>query len=134
MKKNIFSGSPVRLDTWLNARDPSLSRARWQELIKSGHVLVNGRIRKPHYLLREQDVVESEIPPAVPVGIRPEAIPLHVLFEDSDILVLNKPAGLVVHPAPGHDAQDGLAAGNFKFVLHGEKLQGGWALVRLIAA
>ncbi len=104
MKKNIFSGVPVRLDIWLNAQQPSLSRARWQELIKSGHVLVNGRIRKPHYRLHDQDVVESDVPPAVPVEILPEAIPLDILFEDADILVLNKPAGLVVHPAPGHDS------------------------------
>jgi 23S rRNA pseudouridine1911/1915/1917 synthase len=91
-----------RLDVWLGSRKPELSRARWQELIKSGHVRVNGQIKKPHYDLRENDVVETEIPPAEPTEIVAQDIPLNILFEDSDVLVLNKPAGLVVHPAPGH--------------------------------
>ncbi len=92
----------ARLDAWLGSRKPELSRARWQELIKAGHVRVNGQPKKPHYELRENDVVDYEIPPAAPTELVAQDIPLNILFEDSDILVLNKPPGLVVHPAPGH--------------------------------
>jgi len=93
-----------RLDAWLGSRKPDLSRARWQELIKTGHVRVNGQIKKPHYELRANDVVETEIPPPEPTELVAQDIPLNILFEDADILVLNKPAGLVVHPAPGHSS------------------------------
>jgi 23S rRNA pseudouridine1911/1915/1917 synthase len=92
----------ARLDVWLGSRKPDLSRARWQELIKTGHVRVNGQARKPHYEIRENDVVDYEIPPPEPTELVAQDIPLDILFEDSDILVLNKPPGLVVHPAPGH--------------------------------
>lgn len=92
-----------RLDIWLHARIPAHSRARWQELIKSGRVRVNGAERKTRYLLREGDVIEFEIPPPRPVELVPEDKPLDILYEDTDLLVLNKPPGLVVHPAPGHN-------------------------------
>jgi 23S rRNA pseudouridine1911/1915/1917 synthase len=91
-----------RLDIWLGSRKPELSRARWQELIRAEHVKVNGQIKKPHYELRANDVIDYEIPPPEPTEIVAQDIPLKILFEDADILVLNKPAGLVVHPAPGH--------------------------------
>jgi 23S rRNA pseudouridine1911/1915/1917 synthase len=94
----------TRLDVWLGSRKPELSRARWQELIKSGHVRVNGQAKKPHYELRPNDLVETEIPPPEPTELLAQDIPLNILFEDADILVLNKPAGLVVHPAPGHSS------------------------------
>lgn len=94
----------ARLDIWLGSHKPDLSRARWQELIKAEHVRVNGQARKPHYELRANDVVETEIPPPEPTELVAQDIPLNILFEDTDILVLNKPAGLVVHPAPGHSS------------------------------
>ncbi len=100
----LFSGSPARLDAWLAAQVPSLSRARWQELIRDGQVLVNGRQAKPSQKLHEGDRVEYAVPPPRPAAIEAEDLPLDVLFEDRDILVVNKPAGLVVHPAPGHDS------------------------------
>ena len=99
-----YAGPPVRLDIWRGSRKPDLSRARWQELIKAGHVRVNGQIKKPHYELREDDLVDFEIPPPQPTELVAQDIPLNILFEDADILVLNKPAGLVVHPAPGHSS------------------------------
>ena len=92
-----------RLDSWLHSQVPAHSRVRWQELIKSGHVRVNGTERKTRYLLREGDIVEFEVPDPRPVELVPEDKPLNIVYEDSDLLVLNKPAGLVVHPAPGHD-------------------------------
>ena len=97
------SDAGQRLDSWLHARIPSHSRARWQELIKSGLVHVNGAEKKTRYLLREGDMVEFEIPAPRPVELVPEDRPLDIVYEDRDLLVLNKPPGLVVHPAPGHD-------------------------------
>jgi 23S rRNA pseudouridine1911/1915/1917 synthase len=65
-------------------------------------VQVDGVPRKPHHVLRGGEIIGIEIPPAVPTALRPQPIPLDILFEDEAILVLNKPPGLVVHPAPGH--------------------------------
>lgn len=98
------AGSPVRLDTWLGERLPEHSRSQWQAQIKAGRVRVNGEPKKPHYLLKAGDAVEVERPAPRSVEIVPEDIPLDILFEDADLLVVNKPAGLVVHPAPGHDS------------------------------
>jgi 23S rRNA pseudouridine1911/1915/1917 synthase len=95
------SGS--RLDQWLAATEPRLSRSRWQELIRDGHVQVNGRATKPNAKLRAGDRVEFQEPAAVATeNAQPEAIPLAVLYEDADLLVIDKPAGMVVHPAAGH--------------------------------
>ncbi len=91
-----------RLDTWLTTRLDGFSRARIQQLIKDGFVLVDGKSRKPHHVLQAGSRVEVSIPPPQPTELKPESIPINLLYEDSDILVLNKPPGLVVHPAPGH--------------------------------
>lgn len=91
-----------RLDVWLHSLHPEWSRARLQQWIRDAQVHVNESRQKPGYLIREGDRVQVEPPPVVPVEVAPEAIPLDILFEDADILVLNKPAGRVVHPAPGH--------------------------------
>ncbi|MBP7829127.1 MAG: RluA family pseudouridine synthase [Kiritimatiellae bacterium] len=99
-----FAGPPARLDGWLAAARPDHSRARWQDLIREGRVRVNGRPRKPGHLLKDGDAVEFDIPAPAPVDLKPEPIALDILFEDEHLLVLNKPPGLVVHPAPGHDA------------------------------
>jgi len=93
-----------RLDAWLVDRFPEHSRARWQELIRNGFVTVNGQPRKPSQELREGDTVDIRIPPPTAVEVAPEAIPLNILYEDPDLIVINKPPGLVVHPAPGHDS------------------------------
>ena len=92
----------ARLDIWLSRHLPELSRSRIQSLIKSGHVSVDGRCVSAHYKVSEGREVRIEIPPTAPTQIAAENIPLDVLFEDSDIIVVNKPAGLVVHPAAGH--------------------------------
>lgn len=97
-----FSGAPCRLDAWLAASVPALSRSRWQALVKEGQVTVNGQPRKANHTLHEGDVVGWTIPPPEPSELQPEDMKLDVLFEDADLLVINKPAGLVVHPAPGH--------------------------------
>jgi 23S rRNA pseudouridine1911/1915/1917 synthase len=95
--------SGERLDQWLAGAAPRLSRSRWQELIREGLVQVNGNAVKPNAKLRAGDRVDFREPPAVVVeNARPEEIPLAVLYEDADLVVIDKPAGMVVHPAAGH--------------------------------
>jgi 23S rRNA pseudouridine1911/1915/1917 synthase len=91
-----------RLDAWLTAHHPALSRARWQELIKAGSVTVDGTPRKPNHGMRPGEQVVANIPPPVEVALIAQDIALDVLFEDADLIAINKPPGLVVHPAPGH--------------------------------
>ena len=92
-----------RVDVLLARRKPDISRARWQELIKAGQVQVNGKPCKPNATMREGDRVTFEIPAPVSTELVAQDIPLDVLHEDADLLVINKPPGLVIHPAPGHD-------------------------------
>jgi 23S rRNA pseudouridine1911/1915/1917 synthase len=92
----------ARLDVFLAGQNPELSRARIQKLIAARMVTVNGRPVRAGHRVRAGDRVELEVPdPEVP-AIAPEDIPLDVCFEDSDVLVVNKRRGLVVHPAVGH--------------------------------
>lgn len=98
------STAPARLDAWLAEHVQTLSRSRWQELIREERVLVNGAPRKPNYQLHAGDLIAWTLPEPRSVDLLPEAIPLEILFEDDDLIALNKQAGLVVHPAPGHDA------------------------------
>ena len=95
-------GAGARLDVALGRVRPELSRARWQQLIREGRVLVNGRASKPSQVVKGGDAVCYDIPPPAPVSVAPEALPLEILYEDGSILVLSKPPGMVVHPAPGH--------------------------------
>lgn len=97
------SDAKVRLDVWLARHIPELSRSRIQGLIKSGYVTVRGMMK----VLADTKVVQGmrvyvEIPHKPLPTVEPEKIELPILFEDSDIIVINKPAGMVVHPAPGH--------------------------------
>ena len=92
-----------RLDKLLLARNPDFSRSRIEGLIKSGFVTVNGAVaEKAGMKVSEDDEIEVEIPPPVPAIPQPEDIPLDVIYEDSEMLVVNKAPGMVVHPAPGH--------------------------------
>lgn len=92
-----------RLDTWLAATHPALSRSRWKQLIEAGHVTLNGTpILKPKIALAPGDTLRCTLPPPEPIDLVPTDIPLDILHEDADIIVLNKLPGLVVHPAPGH--------------------------------
>jgi len=92
-----------RLDKFLVDCLPELSRSRIQNLIKHGQVLINGAVpRKAGQVLEGQAVVQVHLPPPEPSGLIPEAIPLEIVFENDDLLVVNKPAGMVVHPAAGH--------------------------------
>src|SRR5262245_52792690 len=92
-----------RLDTFLRRKFPAASRGAIQRLIEQGHILVNGQKTKPTHSPRAGEVIRVEWPEARPAEAQPEEIPLDVLFEDDALLVLNKPAGLVVHPAAGNE-------------------------------
>jgi 23S rRNA pseudouridine1911/1915/1917 synthase len=92
----------ARIDTFLAARFPDLSRSHVARLIDEGRVLVNGAPVRRSYRPAVGDVIHLDVPAAVAADVRPEAIPLAVVYEDDDLLVIDKPAGLVVHPAPGH--------------------------------
>lgn len=92
----------LRLDTWLARVLPDCSRARIQALIGQGRVAVAGRTAKASLRVTPGLAVTVTIPPPEPAGLRAEPIPLAVLYEDGDLIVLDKPAGLVVHPAAGH--------------------------------
>jgi 23S rRNA pseudouridine1911/1915/1917 synthase len=91
-----------RLDTFLRGMFPAASRGAIQRLIEEGHIRVNGRTVKPTHTPRAGEQVEVHWPEARPADAQPEDIPLSVLFEDATLLVINKPPGLVVHPAEGH--------------------------------
>jgi 23S rRNA pseudouridine1911/1915/1917 synthase len=94
--------SPKRLDQFLANRDPFFSRTALQRLIEDGHITVGGQIVKPSHKIRPGDRIVLVVPRPEPIAINPEPIPLVIVYEDESLLVLNKPAGLVVHPAPGH--------------------------------
>jgi 23S rRNA pseudouridine1911/1915/1917 synthase len=85
----------------LAARIQDWSRARLQRLIEDGDVLINGRTSKPSYKLRPADEIEVELTPTPSAEFAPENIPIAIVYEDDDLIVVNKPAGLVVHPAAG---------------------------------
>lgn len=91
-----------RLDKHLTGRLTDLSRSRLQDLIRDGHITLNGRATKASIALKPGDAVSVTIPEATAVAVVAQDIPLEILFEDKDILVLNKPPGLVVHPAAGN--------------------------------
>jgi 23S rRNA pseudouridine1911/1915/1917 synthase len=91
-----------RLDKVIPAQVPHLSRAVAQRLIKAGEVTVNGRPSRPSYRVQVRDEIVVRVPAEVPEPVVPENIPLDVIYEDTVLLVVNKPAGMVVHPAYGH--------------------------------
>src|SRR6267154_2027370 len=93
-----------RLDRFLAQSLPAFSRARLQALIREEFVLLNGKAPRPRDLVRAGDVVELREPEIEKVEAQPEQIKLDVIFEDDDLLVLNKPAGIVMHPGAGHQA------------------------------
>ena len=92
----------VRLDAFLVAQDLGLSRSALQKLLEEGQILVNGRPVKKNYKTHAGDTIDLTVPKPEPVDIQPVEMPLDIRYEDEDVIVLNKPKGLVVHPAPGH--------------------------------
>ena len=92
----------IRLDRFLANKLPEYSRSRLQQLVRTGFVRLNGATTRPRHLVRSGDKIELTEPPLEKIDNQPEPIPLEVLFEDKDIVVINKPPGLVVHPGAGH--------------------------------
>jgi 23S rRNA pseudouridine1911/1915/1917 synthase len=93
-----------RLDAFLRSQWPGVSRGAIQRLLAEGHIRVNDRPARPSHHPKAGEVVSVTWPEAQPAEARPEDIPLEILYEDEDLLAVNKPAGLVVHPAAGHAA------------------------------
>ena len=105
MKQKLFpeiADSGLRIDKYLSSVNEQLSRSYIQKLLKSGLVLVDGKPVKASYQVDEGDVISLDIPEAVEPEIEPENMDLDILYEDQDVILVNKPKGMVVHPAAGH--------------------------------
>ncbi|MFD1318597.1 RluA family pseudouridine synthase [Loigolactobacillus zhaoyuanensis] len=96
-----------RLDKVISSYFEQLSRAQVQQLIKTDNVQVNGKIEKAKYAVVAGDQITVTVPAPTALDVQPQNIPLTIVYEDDDVIVVNKPQGMVVHPAPGH-AQDTL--------------------------
>lgn len=96
------AGAGVRIDRYLSEAASDFTRSYLQKLVKEGAVTVNGKAVKASYAVEAGDRIELEIPEQKEPDILPENIPLDVLYEDSDVILVNKPKGMVVHPAAGH--------------------------------
>ncbi len=94
----------ARLDQYLAERLPTLSRSQVQRLISEGHVRLNGQSTRPGARLHPGDELAWQVPPTAASALTPQPMDLRVLYEDDDLVVIDKPAGLVVHPGPGHAA------------------------------
>lgn len=92
----------MRIDKYLSALCPDLSRSYIQKLLKSGQVQVNGTSVKPSYVVSEDDLIQLEIPQPIEPQIVAEPMDLEIIYEDEDVVLVNKPKGMVVHPAAGH--------------------------------
>jgi len=92
----------IRIDKYLGDTLENITRSRVQKLIEDGMITVNNKVIKSNYKLKENDEIHISIPEPVEIDILAEDIPLDIIFEDDDLLIVNKPKGMVVHPAPGH--------------------------------
>lgn len=92
----------IRIDRYLTDRNEDLSRSYLQKILKDGGVLINGKAVKSNYKVAAGDVIELTVPEAVELEVEAEEMDLDILYEDEDILIVNKPKGMVVHPAAGH--------------------------------
>lgn len=106
MEKKTFELSEIeigeRIDKVVGNKFEEYSRSYIQKLIKDNHILVNGVFIKPNYRCTLNDMVEVDIPDLIELECKPEEIKLEIIYEDSDLIIINKPKGMVVHPAPGH--------------------------------
>ena len=95
---------PSRLDKFLVTCLPQYSRTRLQNLIENGSILVDGNVAHKSQMINQGNIVYVDVPPPEPTQLIPEDIPLDIIFENDDLMVVNKPAGMVVHPAAGHQS------------------------------
>jgi 23S rRNA pseudouridine1911/1915/1917 synthase len=100
----IINTTVLRLDKYVAQVCPELSRTLVQKLIEGGHITVNGKAAKSGLKLEKGQQIRVVIPPPEPSPLVPESIPLNILYEDDDLLVVDKPAGMTVHPAPGNQS------------------------------
>jgi len=98
----VADRSGERLDTFIARRQPELSRSRVRHLVDEGLVTVDGKQAKPSVKMSNGAVVSVTVPPPVKMELEPEDIPLNIIYQDENVIVVDKPAGLTVHPAPGH--------------------------------
>ena len=102
MEKIVVESENMRLDAYLVSKYKDLSRAMIQKLIEQGNILVNGKEKKFSYKVQIGDIIEVNIPKPKEINLKAENIPIDVVYEDNDIIVVNKPKGMVVHPANGN--------------------------------
>lgn len=102
-QESIVCGVSARLDSFI-AGETELSRTQAQRMIREGEILLNGKAVKPNAMTQLGDLVEITYPDPVETDVLPENIPLDILYEDKDLLVINKPQGMVVHPSAGHES------------------------------
>jgi len=95
----------TRLDQFVAEKDKLLSRSRAKKLIKEGFIKVNNRSMEPSYIVKRGDLIKIEIPSPKPIEVKPENIPIDIIYEDGDFLVINKKAGMVVHPTQDHPSE-----------------------------
>jgi len=103
IKFSVFEDSNERIDKFLSAIFFDFSRSYFSNLIKKEKVFLNNIIPKPGTILKKKDLIEIEFSKPKKLELKPENITLKIIYEDSDIIVINKPSGMVVHPAPGHE-------------------------------
>ena len=103
---NIFivdeTTDQIRIDKYITELLPNESRSYIQKLLKDGHILVDNSICKPNYKVKGGETINIDIPEPIEANIEAEDIPLDIIYEDSDVLIVNKPKEMVVHPAPGN--------------------------------
>ena len=101
----VAQSSSLRLDQWLKSQEPEMSRSHIQKLIEKGYVMVNNEVcTEKKKGLTTGDRLILTLPEAQPLDLIPQDLPLDILYEDDHMIVVNKAAGMVVHPAPGHDS------------------------------
>ena len=96
------STKEIRIDKYLVELLPDMSRNYIQKLLKDGHIIVNGSVCKPNYKIKADDKINIDIPEPIEANIEAQDIPIDIIYEDNDILIVNKPKDMVVHPAPGN--------------------------------
>lgn len=102
IRLTVEESATERLDAWIARHVPDVSRSQVALLLEQGHIRIGGRVPKKSEKLLAGDVVEIDIPEPTPSRVEAEEIPLTIVYQDKDLAVVDKPAGMVVHPAPGH--------------------------------
>ena len=100
--ENLENGEQLRIDKWLSDNCPELTRSMLQKLIKDGQVTLNGKIVSKSCSVKNGDIISVVVPEPTELDVTAENIPIDIVFEDDDLLVVNKPKGMVVHPAAGN--------------------------------